>query len=221
MLDARELYEDYKEGEWDDYHPITDSIGKILVEVEDKLHAISLILYKSVASTPMLGVLVLERHREKTKDPLATCKTWIELQKLVESIENSVAWFEDVKECVEYLVFDIPASDGFYTEKGKIIQFVKTCCSILKGRKEIAEIICDSPWHECVTCPPPREKLVCAAGKSGGRYLCNFVRKRINFEGTPEYIFKCKNLGKEGKMLWWMEVPELPEKEDIQNATNL
>ena len=185
MLDARELYEDYKEGEWDDYHPITDSIGKILVEVEDKLHAISLILYKSNESSPMLGVLVLEKHREKTKDPLATCKTWIELQKLVESIENSVAWFEDIKECVEYLVFDIPASDGFYTEKGKIIEFVKRSCSILKGRNDIAEIICDSPWHECSVCKPPKGKTLCTVGKSGGKYICRFVEKIKDKNGVP------------------------------------
>lgn len=214
MLDTRELYEDCKEGEWDDYHPITDSIGKILVEVDDKAHATSFILYKSNESVPMLGVLVLEKHQRRSRDPLGTCKTWRELQGLAEAIQRSVAWFDNINDCIDYLVFDIPASDGFYTEKKKVIEFVKTSCSILKGKKEISEVICNSPWNLCSISYPPRNKLLCVSGQVGGKYLCYFARKKTNSKGKPEYFFKCKNLSREIKGTWWMEITELPKEED-------
>lgn len=220
MLNARELYEDYKEGEWDDYHPITDSIGKILVEEEDSKYGNHLILYKSVRGEPRLGVLSLETGTESCNAPLEQCKTWKELQALTNEIVNSVLWFNNIDECVNYIVFEIYPEDSWRIDKEKMIRFVKSCCNILCKGDNISTILSDCFWRSCEECPPPQDRNVYAAGKHGGVAVCKFF-DTVQENGKTLYRFWGGNLSVPRVMPWWMEIPKLPNRNEVKNAAHL
>ena len=220
MLNVRELYEDFEEGQWDDYYPITDSIGKILVEEEDTEYGNHLVLYKSTKGKPRLGVLVLDKGTSLSDDPIRQCKTWKELQSLADEIVKSVFWTDDINECVNYIVFEIYPEDSWRIDKDKMISFIKRCCYVLCDKNNIASVLSECFWKSCDEVPPPKDEYVYAVGRRGGVAICKFF-DTVEENGKTFYRFWSGNLSVPRIMGWWMEVPKLPNRNEVKNATNL
>lgn len=102
MKTAKELYSSErveKFGVWD-YNPMLKEFGDILIEIdEDDYQGDSFILYKN---EDKYGFLTFGWGSCSGCDALQGCNNIEEVQELMDSLYNSIQWFDDLKSVKSY-----------------------------------------------------------------------------------------------------------------------
>lgn len=102
MKTARELYED--EGYWYDYQPMLDEFGEILVQVDDNdYQGDSFLIYRN---NSQYGLLIFGWGSCSGCDALQACDNINEVQKLMNSLYDSITWFDSLQELKDYISND-------------------------------------------------------------------------------------------------------------------
>lgn len=102
MKSAKELYSPKKVeafGVWD-YNPMLKEFGNIIIKIdEDGYQGDSFILYKK---DDKYGFLTFGWGSCSGCDALQGCKNIEEVQELMDSLYNSIQWFDDLKSAKSY-----------------------------------------------------------------------------------------------------------------------
>lgn len=100
MKTARELYEGY----WDDYQPMLDEFGEILVQVDDNdYQGDSFLIYRN---NSQYGLLTFGWGSCSGCDALQACDNINEVQELMNSLYDSITWFNSLQELKDYISND-------------------------------------------------------------------------------------------------------------------
>lgn len=104
MINAKELYPEYWKEEQEngdfygpyDYQPIIDSLGNVLVQVDDAdYQGDTRVLYESNGK---YGYLVFGWGSCSGCDALQACDNMQDIQNLIEDLQNSIKWFDTLSD---------------------------------------------------------------------------------------------------------------------------
>lgn len=99
MKRAEELYENEKY--WYDYQPMLDEFGEILLQVDDDdYQGDSFLIYKK---DNKYGLLIFGWGSCSGCDALQACDDIDEVQELMDSLYNSITWFDSLQELKNYI----------------------------------------------------------------------------------------------------------------------
>lgn len=100
-MKAKTLYPHHTEGYGPcDYQPILEDIGSILLQVDDQdYQGDSRVLFEKDGK---FGILIFGWGSCSGCDALQACDTWEALEDEIQSIQNSVKWFDSANECLAY-----------------------------------------------------------------------------------------------------------------------
>ena len=102
MKKAKELYEnDGWCNSWYDYQPMLDEFGEILLKVdEDDYQGDSFLIYKK---DNKYGLLIFGWGSCSGCDALQACNNIDEVQELMNSLYDSITWFDSLQELKNYI----------------------------------------------------------------------------------------------------------------------
>ena len=99
MKTAKEIYEDDKWG-WDDYQPMLDSFGKIIIQIDDEyFHGDSRLIYEDNGK---YGYLQFGWGSCSGCDALQACDDLNDVQELMDSLNDRIKWFDSLHELQLY-----------------------------------------------------------------------------------------------------------------------
>ena len=99
MKKAKELYEN--KGYWYDYQPMLDEFGEILLQVDDDdYQGDSFLIYKKGNK---YGLLIFGWGSCSGCDALQACDNIDEVQELMDSLYDSITWFNSLQELKNYI----------------------------------------------------------------------------------------------------------------------
>ena len=102
-VDVRKLYNEHNEDSfylWDDYQPMLNAFGKIVVQVDDDSYqGDSRILYDNDGR---IGHLIFGWGSCSGCDALMGCETIDEVQELCDKLYGDIKWFDNKKEALDW-----------------------------------------------------------------------------------------------------------------------
>lgn len=102
MKTARELYE--KDGYWYDYQPMLQEFGEILLQIDDDgYQGDSFLIYEN---NNEYGLLIFGWGSCSGCDALQGCNNINEVQELMDSLYDSITWFDSLQELKDYIAND-------------------------------------------------------------------------------------------------------------------
>lgn len=135
MKTARELYgakmtgDTWYEGPFD-YSPIVQSLGYVVVKVDDKDYQGD--TRALLERNGKFGLLVFGWGSCSGCDALQGCGSYEEVDELIQKLNASITWFDTLQECVAY----ISHSDrlgSHYAHSAEWLEFVKQCSDVVNG----------------------------------------------------------------------------------------
>lgn len=126
-INARKLYGS-KSWYWDDYQPMLDAFGRIVIQVDDiDYQGDSRLLYDEDGK---IGILIFGWGSCSGCDALQACDTFEELQELCDTLQNNIKWFDDKKQALEWFnTHDWQGDYSWCAEETK--EFVNKCIDYL------------------------------------------------------------------------------------------
>lgn len=134
---AKKLYniEDYSE--YRTYTPIINSFGTVLVQVDDDDYSgDTRVLLRS--DSGKYGFLVFGWGSCSGCDQLQGAETYEEIDELIETLRNSIIWFETLEEAKAYIENDEERKGSFYYHCEEWEEFVKAV-SLCESWKNFVE----------------------------------------------------------------------------------
>lgn len=104
MINSKQLYPDYEDGDYgpDDYQPIIKSFGSVAIQVDDNdYQGDTRVLYND--NEKGLGLLIFGWGSCSGCDALQAVSSHAELQELIDELEQSIKWFKNKKEALDYI----------------------------------------------------------------------------------------------------------------------
>ena len=97
-INVKDLYE--RGLNWYDYQPMLDAFGKIVIQVDDNDYSgDSRLLYDENGK---IGVLIFGWGSCSGCDALQACCSIQEVQELCDTLQESIKWFDNKKQALEY-----------------------------------------------------------------------------------------------------------------------
>ena len=134
-INVKKLYEDDR-WSWTDYQPMLNAFGKIVIQVDDDSYSgDSRVLYDE---NGRIGLLIFGWGSCSGCDALQKCETLKEVQKLCNALQNSIMWFDDKKQAIEYFTnHDWEGDYSYHSAETK--EFVNRCNKYLSKRKSVSK----------------------------------------------------------------------------------
>jgi len=134
MTTAKELY-NYEDEIYfwgpNNYQPMLDSFGTIVIQVDDNNYqGDSRVLYQSGS---MFGWLQFGWGSCSGCDALQACENIEEVQELMNELQNSIKWFFDKEEAIEFFETHDWKGDYSYWNNGEQKVFIDKVLKFLKG----------------------------------------------------------------------------------------
>ena len=128
-IDVKKLYTN-DEWVWDDYKPMLNAFGNIVLQVDDDNYSgDSRVLYDNDGK---IGFLLFGWGSCCRCDALQACETLEEVQALCDELQNDIKWFEDKKAALEWFCnHDWEGDYSWYEDETK--EFVNKAKEYLKG----------------------------------------------------------------------------------------
>lgn len=128
-VNVKELYEN-DEWVWCDYQPMLGAFGKIVIQVDDNgYQGDSRLLYDENSK---IGVLIFGWGSCCGCDSLQACCSLEEVQELCDELQESIKWFDDKKQALEYFTnHDWQGDYSWYQDETK--EFINKCIEYLSA----------------------------------------------------------------------------------------
>lgn len=129
-IDVKELYnEDDKYG-WDDYQPMIDAFGKVVIQDEvGSYQGDTFVLYDEGNK---IGYLEFGWGSCCGCDSLQACCSIEEVQELCDELQDEIRWFYNKKQALEWFENHDWEGDWCY---GETVDFVEKCKNYLRGEE--------------------------------------------------------------------------------------
>lgn len=126
-IDVKYLYTDEYRG-WSNYQPMLDAFGEIAIQVDDKdYQGDSRLLYDENGK---IGVLIFGWGSCSGCDALQACNSLEEVQKLCNSLQADIKWFDDKKQVLEYFTNHDWCGD-YSWHQAETKEFISKCIKYL------------------------------------------------------------------------------------------
>ena len=131
MANVKNIYDENDRWGWYDYHPITNAFGMVVVQVDDNdYQGDSRILYDNNGK---IGYLNFGWGSCSGCDALQACNSIDEVQELADELEDSIMWFDNAVQALNYFENHDWEGDYSWHEKEQH-EFIEKCIKYLGGK---------------------------------------------------------------------------------------